>query len=152
MTPTSRRRRPPWRVACGSFGAAGSPAQLISPDGETINIPPALFERLAAVWAPTVGSAWLMSSPIDRSGSATGRLSPTPSDTARALTSRTELATRKLKAMSVVEQPDPPHLRSFTVDDDRLADARPLLSSEEFALTDVTDDEWDAFHAAIADA
>lgn len=57
-----------------------------------------------------------------------------------------------MKTMSVVEQPDRPHLRSFTVDDDRLADARPLLSSEEFALTDVTDDEWDAFHAAIADA
>ncbi|HUR17622.1 MAG TPA: hypothetical protein VMZ51_01640 [Acidimicrobiales bacterium] len=54
--------------------------------------------------------------------------------------------------MSDVEQPDRPHLRSSTVDDDRLADARPLLSSEEFALTDVTDDEWDAFHAAIANA
>ena len=54
--------------------------------------------------------------------------------------------------MSVVEQPDSPHLRSFTVDDDRLSDARPLLSPEEFALNGVTDEEWDAFHAAIADA
>ena len=38
--------------------------------------------------------------------------------------------------MSVVEQPDRPRLRSFTADDDRLADARPLLSSEEFGHTE----------------
>jgi hypothetical protein len=54
--------------------------------------------------------------------------------------------------MSVVEQPERRPLRSFTVDDDRLADALPLLSVDEFALDDVTDEEWDAFHAAIADA
>lgn len=30
-------------------GGAASPAQLVSPDGETIDIPPALFELLAAV-------------------------------------------------------------------------------------------------------
>jgi len=54
--------------------------------------------------------------------------------------------------MSVVEQPEPPPLRSFTVDDDRLADALPLLSPDEFALDDITDEEWDAFHAAIAEA
>ena len=54
--------------------------------------------------------------------------------------------------MSVVEQPDGGHLRSFTVDDDRLNSALPILSAEEFALEDVTDEEWDSFHAAIADA
>ncbi len=54
--------------------------------------------------------------------------------------------------MSVVEQPDGGRLRSFTVDDDRLVSALPMLSAEEFALDDITDEEWDAFHAAIADA
>ncbi len=54
--------------------------------------------------------------------------------------------------MSLVEQPDRRPLRSFTVDDDRLAGALPTLSPDEFALDDVTDDEWEAFHAAIANA
>jgi hypothetical protein len=53
--------------------------------------------------------------------------------------------------MSVVDGPEPERLRSFTVDEDRLARAMPLLSPEEFALNDVTDEEWDAFHAAIAE-
>jgi hypothetical protein len=57
-----------------------------------------------------------------------------------------------MSGMSVVEQPERPHLRSFTVDDDRLAEARPQLTPEEFALEDVTDEEWAAFHDAIADA
>jgi hypothetical protein len=51
----------------------------------------------------------------------------------------------------VVEQPDEPHLRLYTVDDDRLWDARPRLQSEEFALEEVTDDEWDAFYGALAE-
>jgi len=38
------------------------------------------------------------------------------------------------------------------VDDDGLAGALPTLSLDEFALDDVTDAEWDAIHAAIADA
>jgi len=54
--------------------------------------------------------------------------------------------------VAIVEQPEPPGLRSFTVDDDRLAAALPLLSAEQFALEDVTDEEWEAFHAAIAEA
>ena len=54
--------------------------------------------------------------------------------------------------MSIAEQPERPPLRSFTVDDDRLAGALPLLSPDEFVLDEVTDEEWDAFHAAIADA
>ncbi len=54
--------------------------------------------------------------------------------------------------MSVVEHPDQPSLRLFTVDDARLWDTRPRLSPEEFTLEDVSDEDWDAFHAAIADA
>lgn len=54
--------------------------------------------------------------------------------------------------MSVVEQPEEPRLRLFTVDDERLWDSRPRLSSEEFALEEVTDEEWDAFYAALAEA
>ncbi|MGH8991780.1 MAG: hypothetical protein ACRDYV_14350 [Acidimicrobiia bacterium] len=54
--------------------------------------------------------------------------------------------------MSLVEQPEEFHLRLFTVDDERLWDSRPRLSSEEFALEDVPDEEWDAFYAALAEA
>lgn len=54
--------------------------------------------------------------------------------------------------MSMVEQPERRPLRSFTVDDEHLAGALPELSLDEFALDDVTDEEWDAFHTAIADA
>lgn len=54
--------------------------------------------------------------------------------------------------MSTVEQPGEPHLRVFTVDDERLWDSRPRLSSDEFALEDVSDEEWDAFYAAVAEA
>ena len=53
--------------------------------------------------------------------------------------------------MSVLEQPERRPLRSFTVDDDRLAGALPSLTPDEFALDEITDAEWDAFHAAIAD-
>lgn len=54
--------------------------------------------------------------------------------------------------MSVVEHPEQPHLRLFTIDDDHLWEARPRLSAAEFALEDVTDEEWDAFYAALAEA
>jgi hypothetical protein len=50
------------------------------------------------------------------------------------------------------EQPEQQSLRSYTVDDDRLARALPSLTPDEFALDEITDAEWDAFHAAIADA
>jgi hypothetical protein len=53
--------------------------------------------------------------------------------------------------MSLVEHPEEPSLRLFTVDDPRLWDARPRLSPEEFALDGLTDDEWDVFHAALAE-
>lgn len=52
----------------------------------------------------------------------------------------------------MVEQPDESHLRLYTVDDERLWESRPRLRSEEFALQDVTDEEWEAFYSALADA
>ena len=52
--------------------------------------------------------------------------------------------------MSVVEQPGEPNLRLFTVDDERLWESRPRFGAEDFALDDVTDDEWDAFYAVLA--
>jgi hypothetical protein len=49
------------------------------------------------------------------------------------------------------EHPEEPKLRSFTADDPRLWDPRPHLTPEEFALEGISDEEWDAFHAAIAE-
>lgn len=53
--------------------------------------------------------------------------------------------------MSLVEHPDEPHLRLFNVDDPRLWESRPRLSVEDLALEGVTDEEWDAFYAALAE-
>ena len=58
---------------------------------------------------------------------------------------------RYSEVVSVAEHPDEPRLQSFTVDDPRLWDVRPQLSFEELALEDVTDEEWDAFYAALAE-
>lgn len=57
-----------------------------------------------------------------------------------------------LLSMSVVEHPGEPRLRLFSVDDPHLWDARPHLSPEQFALDGLSDNEWDAFHSALADA
>ncbi len=54
--------------------------------------------------------------------------------------------------MSVVEQPEEPHLRLYTVDDERLWESRPRLRAEESALEGVTDEEWEGFYSALADA
>lgn len=54
--------------------------------------------------------------------------------------------------MSTVEQrDDEPRLHLFTVDDPRLWEFRSRFSNDDFALDGVTDQEWDAFHAVIAD-
>ena len=54
--------------------------------------------------------------------------------------------------MSMVEQRDEePPLHLFTVVDPRLWEFRSRLSDEEFALREVTDEEWHAFHAVIAE-
>ncbi|HVX20444.1 MAG TPA: hypothetical protein VHB02_03780 [Acidimicrobiales bacterium] len=52
--------------------------------------------------------------------------------------------------------PDPddlerPRLRLRTVDDPRLWEIRPQLSPEEFAIQGLSDEEWDAFYAALAE-
>jgi hypothetical protein len=55
--------------------------------------------------------------------------------------------------MSSVEHHDEPdHLRSFTVHDPRLWEPRSRLTDEEFTIPDLTDEEWDHFHAIIAEA
>jgi hypothetical protein len=73
--------------------------------------------------------------------------SPAVDASARPSTSRA----RRLRFVSVVEQPDEPHLRLYTVDDERLWESRPRLGPEEFALDEVTDEEWDRFYAALAE-
>jgi hypothetical protein len=40
----------------------------------------------------------------------------------------------------------------YSVDDERRWESRPRLRAEEFALEDVTDEEWDALRSALADA
>ncbi len=52
----------------------------------------------------------------------------------------------------MVEQPEEPHLRLYTVDDERLWESRPRLRAEESALEGVTDEEWEGFYSALADA
>jgi hypothetical protein len=56
-------------------------------------------------------------------------------------------------SVSTVEQHDEePRLHLFTVDDPRLWEFRSRLTDAEFAIPELTDKEWDAFHAIIADA
>lgn len=54
--------------------------------------------------------------------------------------------------MYVPEQPEEPRRNSFTVDDPRLWEFRSQLSPEEFAIPDLTDEERDAFFAALKEA
>jgi hypothetical protein len=56
--------------------------------------------------------------------------------------------------MSTVEEPDDEEFRLhlFTADDPRLWEFRSRLTAEEFAIPGLTDDEWDSFHAIIAEA
>jgi hypothetical protein len=54
--------------------------------------------------------------------------------------------------VSVIKQPEESHLRLYTANDERLWESRPRLRAEEFALDEVTDEEWDAFYATLAEA
>lgn len=55
--------------------------------------------------------------------------------------------------MSSVERHDEEQrLHVFAVDDPRLWEFRSRLDATEFAIPDVSDEEWDAFHAIIAEA
>lgn len=54
--------------------------------------------------------------------------------------------------MSTIEQHDEePQLHLFTVDDPRLWEFRPRLTAEEFAIPGVSDEEWESFHAILAE-
>ena len=53
--------------------------------------------------------------------------------------------------MSVVEHPEEPHLRTFTVDDSRLWESRPQMALTDLVIEGVSDEEWDAFFAALAE-
>jgi hypothetical protein len=44
------------------------------------------------------------------------------------------------------------HLHLFTVDDPRLWEFQSRLDDQEFAIPDLSDEEWDDFHAIIAEA
>jgi hypothetical protein len=56
--------------------------------------------------------------------------------------------------MSTVEGSDGEqyHLHLFTVNDPQLWEPRHRQSPEEIALEGITDEEWDTFHAIIAEA
>lgn len=56
-------------------------------------------------------------------------------------------------SVSTVERPEEEHrLHLFKVDDPRLWEPRPRLSADEIAIEGLTDEEWDTFHAIIAEA
>ena len=57
------------------------------------------------------------------------------------------------RCVSSVERHDEERrLHVFAVDDPRLWEFRSRLDATEFAIPDVSDEEWDAFHAIIAEA
>lgn len=47
---------------------------------------------------------------------------------------------------------DEPRLHLFTIDDPRLWEFRSRLSDEDFAIPGLTDEDWDTFHAIVAEA
>ncbi len=59
---------------------------------------------------------------------------------------------RKLWAVSALEPHDEEgELHLFTVDDPRLWEFRSRLTPEEFAIPDLSDEEWDTFHTILAE-
>ncbi len=58
---------------------------------------------------------------------------------------------RSMVVVSNAEPYEEPRLHLFTVDDARLWEFRSRLSDEEFAIADVPDEEWEAFHMIIAE-
>jgi hypothetical protein len=53
--------------------------------------------------------------------------------------------------VSNTEPYEEPRLCLFTVDDPSLWEFRSRLSDDEFAIADLTDEEWGAFHTIIAE-
>ena len=63
-----------------------------------------------------------------------------------------ELAPYDDAVTTTAEEPDgESHLHLFTLDDPGLWQFRSRLSREEFTIPDLTDEEWDSFHAIIAE-
>lgn len=57
-----------------------------------------------------------------------------------------------MEFVSTPEQRDEePRLHLFTIDDPRLWEFRSRLTDDEFAVPDVADEEWDLFHAILAE-
>lgn len=68
-------------------------------------------------------------------------------------TPRVALPAGTVGIVTSAEQHDrEPELHLFTVDDPRLWEFRSQLSDSEFAIDEVSDEEWDTFHAIIASA
>jgi hypothetical protein len=57
-----------------------------------------------------------------------------------------------LDVSSVEHHDEEGHLHLFAVDDPRLWEFRSRLSDQDFAIPDVSDEDWDSFHAIIAEA
>lgn len=55
-----------------------------------------------------------------------------------------------LRGVSVLEQPGQPHLLVFEPEEG-LRRAKPLPAEDELVIEDVTDEEWEAFHEALAE-
>ncbi len=54
---------------------------------------------------------------------------------------------------TIAEEPDgEPHLHLFTLDDPRLWQFRSRSNHEELTIPDLSDEEWNSFHAVIAEA
>ena len=55
--------------------------------------------------------------------------------------------------MSSVEHHDEAdRLHLFAVDDPRIWDFRSRLTDQEFSIPEVSDEDWDSYHAIIAEA
>ena len=57
---------------------------------------------------------------------------------------------RTLGCVSVLEQPGHSHLLVFEPEEG-LRRAKPLPAEDELLIEDVTDEEWEAFHEALAE-
>jgi hypothetical protein len=57
-----------------------------------------------------------------------------------------------LDMSSVEHRDEEDRLHLFTVDDPRLWEFRSRLTDQEFAIPDISGEDWDSFHAIIAEA
>ncbi len=64
---------------------------------------------------------------------------------------RTSARDGRLGAVSSIEQPEEPVVRTYTPDE-AIRRARPLPPRDRLVIEDVPEEEWAAFQAALADA